>query len=165
LAIVGLLISIIWISTERQRVEVSRSFKLVLFGVLGLLIVQILLGTQVREQIDEIAKTTPNRSLWIDLLDAKILVHRSFSVLIFISSAWLFWRNYKMDYSFWSLGALIVFVILEIVAGAVMYYFNVPKVLQPVHLLLSVGMFAFVFWAVLRSKILKQKAAVKIESD
>ncbi len=165
LAIVGLLISIIWISTERQRVEVSRSFKLVLLGVLALLIVQILLGTQVREQIDEIAKTTTNRGLWIEQLDVRVLVHRSFSVLIFISSAWLFWRNYKNDYSFFSLGALLVFIFLEIISGAVMYYVQVPKVLQPVHLLLSVGMFAFALWVVLRSKIAPTKPEVVIEAD
>jgi len=153
LVIVGLLMFIISMTLEKKRVEVTRPFKFLVIGVLVLVASQILLGTQVREQIDEIAKITTLRSHWISMLDITVLVHRSFSIVIFLSGIWLFWRNYKNDYAFYSLGVFLVFVFAEIIAGAVMYYFDIPKWLQPVHLLLSVGMFASVVWALARSRM------------
>jgi len=153
LLIVGLLITIVSKTVERKRIEVSKGFKwLVVIGFL-LVSAQILLGTQVREQIDEIAMQTSQRSTWISMLDAKVLIHRSFSILILLSGIWLFWRNWKNDYALWSVGAFSVLIVLEIVVGIVLFYFDMPKIAQPIHLWISTGMFSFVFWAMIRSKV------------
>lgn len=157
LVIVGLLLTIISRALASRRIEVSRTFKWLVVLMLALVTSQILLGTLVREQIDVIAYQTTDRSMWISMLDITVLIHRSFSISIFVLGIWLFWRNYKNDYSFYSLGVFQVFTFLEIVAGVIMFYFEVPKFLQPLHLLLSAGMFATAFWVVLRGTISTNK--------
>lgn len=155
LAIVGLLVAIISMTIERKRIEVSRSFKGLLILTLFFVTAQILLGTQIREQVDEIAFQSADRSTWIDSLNGGIIIHRSFSLLILFSGIWLFWRNWKNDYALHSVGTFAVLIAVEAAVGAVLYYFDMPKFMQPIHLLLSTGLFAFVVWAVLRTRVLK----------
>jgi cytochrome c oxidase assembly protein subunit 15 len=111
-------------------------------GVLIILtLVQVLLGTQVRQQIDVIAKEFPARSAWIEQLDWIFKVHRSFSILLLIGNGWICYQLYKyMSHYFAVYRATIylgVFVLIATFSGVVMAYFNVPKIAQPVHLLLS----------------------------
>jgi len=153
LLIVGLLVTIISKTLERKRIEVTKSFKILVVISFLLVTAQILLGTQVREQIDEIAIKTGERGTWISLLDMKILIHRSFSILILLSGIWLFWRNWKDDYALWSVGAFSSLIVLEIAVGVVLFYLDMPKIAQPVHLWISTAMFSFVFWAMIRTKV------------
>ena len=158
MVIVALLITIISRTHQSLKKEVKKTFKVLVVTMLILLSLQILLGTQVREQIDEVAKITADRHQWIGMLDSTILIHRSSSILIFILSVWLFWRNWRNDYAVHAVGLAFLFIVIEIVVGAVMYYINVPKFLQPVHLLLSIGAFALLVWALLRTKLIEKSA-------
>ncbi len=155
MAIVALLLTIISKTSQRKRIDVSKSFK-VMVGVLFLLLTsQILLGTQVREQIDEIAKLGAERSTWIGLLDVKILIHRSFSLVLIAGVFWIFWINWKNDYNMHSAYSLLVITLIEIVAGIILYYFDVPKFAQPIHLLLGIIMFSYLFWMFIRTSTRK----------
>lgn len=151
LAVVALLVGIISRSSNRKRFEVSRPYRVLLITSLLLITAQILLGTQVREQIDEIARSQSDRSLWIDMLDIKVLIHRSASIAVLLALLWGFWRSWSKDYGVASVGIALVLAILTVVGGVVMFYLHVPKFIQPIHLLLSVLMFAFMVWAVLRT--------------
>jgi len=153
MAIVFLLLAVIAVTTGKPRVEVSKTMRIVLFVGFIVLLTQVLLGTQVREQIDEIAKQTANRKTWIDLLDAKVLIHRSGSLLILLIISWLYWRNFSRDYNLFAIKSLFALVLLEIVVGIVLYYIHVPAFAQPIHLLLSTLMFAYWSWAILRTKM------------
>ncbi len=135
-----------------MKKEVRSMFRILLVVTLVILSTQILLGTQVREQVDEIARQTADRSLWVGMLDHQILIHRSTSILVFLLMAWLFWRNWRNEYAVHAVGMAFLFVVLEIAVGASMYYFHLPKFLQPIHLLLSTGTFALLIWALLRTK-------------
>lgn len=151
LAIVALLVGIISRSSNRKRFEVSRPYRVLLVTSLLLITAQILLGTQVREQIDEIAKIQSDRSLWIDMLDIKVLIHRSASIAVLLALLWGFWRSWSKDYGVASVGVALVLAVLTAVGGVVMFYLHVPKFIQPIHLLLSALTFAFMVWAVLRT--------------
>jgi cytochrome c oxidase assembly protein subunit 15 len=152
LVIVVLLLSIITMDERVKMKQVSGAFRGLLIVALLLLAVQIILGTQVREQVDVAAGITPDRSQWIEMLDAKVLIHRSGSILIFGLLAWMFWRNWRNDYALHSLTVAFWLIFLEVIVGTVMYYFNVPKFLQPIHLMLSTGAFALLVWGVLRTE-------------
>ncbi len=152
MAIVALLLTIVSRSGNLMKKEVRSMFRILLVVTLVILSTQILLGTQVREQVDEIARQTADRSLWIGMLDNQILIHRSTSILVFLLTAWLFWRNWRNEYAVHAVGMAFLFVALEIAVGASMYYFNLPNFLQPIHLLLSTGTFALLIWALLRTK-------------
>lgn len=118
-------------------------------AVLLLVLLQIVLGTDVREQIDEISKPLgyQQRELWINGLDSMFIVHRSLSWLVVLSIGWLWWKSR----SYISLAGhrLLMLAVTAIVltAGLVMYFFDMPASMQPVHLLsasiLSVALFSF----------------------
>ena len=152
MVIVALLVIATLRSSESMRKEVRASFRVLLGVAILLLSAQILLGTQVREQIDEIAHQTADRSLWIGMLDSTILIHRSSSLIIFFLVAWLFWRNWRNEYAVHSVGMAFLLVVLEVIVGACMYYFSLPQWMQPIHLLLSTGTFALLVWALVRTK-------------
>jgi hypothetical protein len=116
----------------------------VLLG-LGLLlsVMQVGLGTQVREEIDAIASGLggAGRDTWIEKLGIPFYIHRSFSLLVLGVNLGLVWLLRKQGA--WS-GALRFFVIsllavivVSILSGAALAYFAIPAVLQPVHLLLA----------------------------
>lgn len=105
--------------------------------------VQVVLGTQVREQVDLIAAQFGNlfRSEWVDHLGNYFLIHRSYSLLLLAVHILFIYKIYK--YSFrnasmfrWS-QVLIGIIFLEIISGMAMSYFGIPAFLQPVHLLLG----------------------------
>ncbi len=112
---------------------------------LGLLlsVVQVGLGTQVREEIDAIATGLggAGRDTWIEKLGIPFYIHRSFSLLVLgvnLGLVWLLRKN-----GAW-VGTLRIFVIsllatigVSILSGAALAYFAIPAVLQPVHLLLA----------------------------
>ncbi|MFM1875016.1 MAG: hypothetical protein RL266_753 [Bacteroidota bacterium] len=112
---------------------------------LGALIVitllQVLLGTQVRQQIDVVAKEFADRSVWIDQLDWLFKVHRSFSLLILVGNGWVCYQIYKYMHHYFAVYRagfyLAAFVLIATFSGVVMAYFGVPSWAQPMHLLLS----------------------------
>lgn len=70
-----------------------------LFGFCLLLsMIQIGMGTQVREQVDETARAVVERADWIGELGSLVLVHRTFSLVLVIANAvlvyWL-WRRQR----------------------------------------------------------------------
>ena len=127
---------------------------------LGLTLVQIVLGTQVREAIDLFSKTL-ERSEWISNLGLTFYIHRSYSLLLLGLHVYLLWKLFKEDIRHQQLirptRMLLVIVVIEVVSGAVMTYFSVPAFIQPVHLLLGsviIGV-QFYLWLHLRNKELK----------
>jgi len=108
-----------------------------------LMVIQIVLGTQVREQIDQISFSLGNmlREQWVDRVGLNFLIHRSFSILIFGTNLlyiiWVFkYSSRKSQVNLWS-QVLILLVILEIATGIGMAYYGIPAFLQPIHLLIG----------------------------
>lgn len=117
-----------------------------------LMFVQIVLGTQVREQIDIIADefAYQNRGLWISELGVAFYVHRSFSLLLVGLHIYLLYRLSSVGK--WNVGLLNRFkwlvglMLLVVTSGAVMAYFGIPAFVQPVHLLLGSLIIGFQYY-------------------
>ena len=122
--------------------------------VLTLSLVQILLGTQVRENIDEVIRAFgyQARGEWIDQLDARFYVHRSFSILVVVAN--LYWFNAisksETNHGWIRNISKICLSILafEVFTGILMAYFGVPPYAQPMHLTLAILLIGlqFVVW-------------------
>lgn len=131
------------------------SFKPYIFlGLLVLLLLQTVLGTQVREQVDGLTKMygeEMGRAGWVDQIDFIIYIHRSLSLLVTASIVYFFWKQ-KVRFgsvpTFMKLTAGMV--LLSTLTGAILFYFDIPRVLQPVHLLLTAGMVATLTWGAVR---------------
>jgi cytochrome c oxidase assembly protein subunit 15 len=112
-------------------------------------LVQIALGTQVREAIDHISAELNygQRETWIDSLGISFYIHRSFSLLIFgvhTYFAILLARLASSQLYFWA-KILIGLLALEILSGVILAYFAIPPIMQPVHLLLASLIFGVQF--------------------
>ena len=85
LLIVSLLIYIYHRSNPKHQVQISSSgFKILIFVSLGLILIQIILGTQVREMVDVVALKLGNqeRASWIESLGTVFYIHRTFFLAI-----------------------------------------------------------------------------------
>ncbi|MCC5940101.1 MAG: COX15/CtaA family protein [Balneolaceae bacterium] len=127
-----------------DRLEVSLSTKtrktfLWISGiVLFLTMMQLILGTQVREAVD-VAKNVMElpREGWIDTVGLLYDVHRSFSWLLVIFGVVLVVYNRKLNAPgrLVNLGWVIaILIILQIFIGVGMEWFGMPGVLQVLHL-------------------------------
>lgn len=131
--------------------------------VIGLFVLQVVMGTQVREEIDIFVKEGSPRTMWIEMLPGIFFIHRTFSLFwsaLFIYLAMQIFRYYRQNNSIYR-PALIAGIIaaLEVVSGAVMSYFDVPPAVQPIHLLFSTLIYGFLALSfinlLLRSKAVK----------
>lgn len=106
-----------------------------------LMLIQVVLGTQVREGIDRVSFAMGNmlREEWVGKVGLVFLVHRSFSLVLLAIHVLYFVWAFKFSprhspLSYWNQGLLLLLV-LEIGSGMGMAYFGIPAYLQPVHLL------------------------------
>lgn len=105
-----------------------------------LMFIQILMGTQVREEIDVLAKTLNfmQRDIWIDNLSAIFPIHRSFSLLLLSINGWIIWQCKKQGIfnevriPIFLLG---LSLLISTISGIVMTYLAVPAFMQPIHLI------------------------------
>ena len=111
-------------------------------------IIQIVIGTQVREFVDEqiimIGETKKN--LWLLVLPSIFLTHRSFSLLILTVNFFVIYLSRKINLNskiiFWIIGIIAI----EIILGIAMYYLHFPFSSQPLHLLLATILFGVQFF-------------------
>ncbi len=122
---------------ENGKMEVSTDIKILLLSSSIVLLIQIVLGTEVREAIDVIAASMANRNLWIGRLGLEFLVHRSFSLIVLIINVLLVFKLMKTSYNKTLSRILLILILGAILTGAGMGYFGVLPVLQPIHLLLA----------------------------
>ncbi|HEY9006487.1 COX15/CtaA family protein [Ohtaekwangia sp.] len=116
---------------------------------MAVLLVQTLLGTQVREAIDRVA-VWASREAWVSNLGIEFILHRSFSWIVLILHVGLILNLRKTEGSKVFLLTLIVLILGTILTGAGMAYFAVPPYLQPVHLLFATATFGMQFMLLLK---------------
>lgn len=125
----------------------------VLWLAMVLTLVQIILGTQVREAIDSIAAafSYQNREAWVAQLDGLYYIHRSFSWVLLLAHLYLVYLCSKPFHRELSRWAVVLLVILLVEAGIGIYlaYFGFPAVLQPLHLMLGTLLFGLQFYMIL----------------
>jgi len=146
LVIVALLIYTIARSQQDSLRQLSagdlpKKFKAVLRVAMLMTLVQIAMGTQVREAVDVIAHANIDRQFWRDDFPIIFYIHRSFSAIILFTNLWLARKLYlavdKDSLLFRTGFALIALVVLAIVAGISLDRLGVPALVQPLHLLLA----------------------------
>ncbi|MEJ6796292.1 MAG: COX15/CtaA family protein [Flavobacteriales bacterium] len=146
-AIIGVLL-ILLAKARRTHGETTfpdKLFKRLSSISLYITVIMVVLGTQVREQIDQIAKTTTDRMLWIDQVDWMFITHRSLIYVIVTINGYLLYQAIKNNWykTRWIMIAGII--IAEAVVGIILAHYGFPKAAQPLHLLLSTMLFALQF--------------------
>ncbi|MBU15505.1 MAG: heme A synthase [Gammaproteobacteria bacterium] len=133
---------------------IDSKFKKWLYIVLGMTILQVAMGTQVREMTDLIkeAQGEELRSSWIEAMPWFFYVHRSFSALVLCANLWLArllinslgWLHTLTRLTF----AMIAVIGLSVISGATLGHLGMPAFVQPTHLLAATLLFGlqFLIW-------------------
>lgn len=134
--------------------SIKSKYTYILFGLTLLTLVQILVGTQVRQEIDTISilHNESNRELWINLLSEIFTLHRIVAILVIVLNLIVCYFYGKQN-GFASLESKLLIVItgalfLEYLIGIIMVRYSLPFFSQPLHLLLATIVFGlqFYFW-------------------
>ena len=162
LLIVGLILTLI-IHTKKSKPVNSKIFKnLIIFSII-LTLIQVVLGTQVREFVDEKVKLIGyDKANWLTDAPIKFYIHRSFSIVVLMVNFYLLYLNKKLRLGFNKVNYIILLIVVEILTGILMYYFNFPLLSQPIHLVIATIIFGLQFY-ILLEYWLRNKSVNKIE--
>ncbi len=155
LVIVALLIYTIARSQREflSQIEIRllpKEFQTVLVAAMFMTLLQVAMGTQVREAVDFIARENIDRQYWRDDFPIIFYIHRSFSSIILFTNLWLMWKLYqsveKSSILFHTGLGLVALVIIAILAGVSLDRLGVPAMVQPIHLLMANLIFGVQFF-------------------
>lgn len=121
--------------------ELPLVFKKVMIAAMCMTLLQMIMGTQVREAIDIIARSEATRSIWIEQLPLIFILHRSFSWVLLATNFWLVYQIVKhilASNPMRKLGiAQGVLILSTVVIGVIMNHMDIPAFVQPLHLCLA----------------------------
>ncbi|MHA6248999.1 COX15/CtaA family protein [Pontibacter sp. CAU 1760] len=152
-----------------QEQEIYLKYSGKVNGLLWLLVMitfgQILLGTQVREEVDLVAYTMggAGRESWIDQLGMNFYIHRSFSIIVLALHVYVAYLLYQFKSSMISRMTHVMLGLmgLEILFGVIMAYFAIPAFLQPLHLTFAALLFGVQFQLLIMYRYASKEALKK----
>ncbi|MFP4846539.1 COX15/CtaA family protein [Winogradskyella sp. PE311] len=164
LVIVAVLLYLIYLAkTHFKKQTFDKLFRNVLIVATLLTLIQIVLGTQVRQFIDEQVKSIGYvKSLWMENPQLDFYIHRSLSIAVLFINLWLFQRNKKLNLGYNKFKLVLICIGLEILTGIIMYYFDFPFTSQPLHLVIATILIGIQFYIILESS---RRGAIKLGTD
>ena len=152
LLIVGMLLWMIHSSDTRDR---NRGFDRKTYRIwwftVTLSLIQILLGTQVRQFIDTQSEVLGMgaKDLWLQDPEFIFYIHRSFSILVLMLHLWVAYRVQRLQLGFQRIYASLWVLIGIILTGIAMNYIAFPWGSQPLHLVLAAILFGLQWYALM----------------
>ena len=131
---------------------------LLAYSGLLLTIIQITLGTEVREQIDFIASSidAANRSQWVSKVGINFIYHRDLAIFVIIVNVISFLmirKRYPVDgCQYRYISYVLLLIILQIATGLILSYLALPPFAQALHILLATLVFGAQFYLLLLLK-------------
>lgn len=151
----GILLSLLFLirgTNEAGNYTIPSTLRKALSFFFLIHLVQLLLGTQVRESVDLLLENGVARNFIVDNLPVGFKIHRSFSILIVILTTMMFLQYNRLQIKPRKFLFLFVVIGFEILFGMGLAYLGLPKVLQPLHLLFSIILFALSGMILLETK-------------
>lgn len=163
LVIVAVLLYLIFLAKVKYKKQTFDAlFKNVLIVATILTLVQIVLGTQVRQYVDEQIKSIGYiKSLWMENPQLDFYIHRSLSIIVLLINVWLYQRNRKLNLGYSKFKWVLICIALEILTGIAMYYFDFPFTSQPLHIVIATILIGIQFYIVLESS---RKRNIKVDA-
>ncbi len=135
-----------------NRLRVGSLIKHGTTAMIFILLVQIILGTQVREEIDIISKALSyeQRELWIGQLGNIFFIHRSFSWIVLIGILGMYFKGRHISTYLPHIRYIVLVLLVIILLGIIMTYFDMPALAQPLHLFLASALLMQLFYSRLK---------------
>lgn len=153
---------------EVEDVADKSSLSFLVSASIFLTIGQVLLGTQVREVVDQVASVMGDalRTEWVANLGGKFQMHAFFSIVIVIINFLIYYRINKSikekgllsKFANW----LLITIGVELISGLSLAYLGFPKMMQPVHLTLgtlAVGIQFVIFLFLNKERVFRSNAS------
>lgn len=139
---------------ENGEKVLNPALKWITTATIVILFVQIILGTEVREQVDEIAKSFgyTHRENWISRLNSYFDIHKVTAWIVATLAIIVFWLS--LAYRQLQKNGVYIFItiLLTMCMGLILAGFDMPSFAQPVHLLLAAVLFIQLFTLRLKLK-------------
>lgn len=153
---------------EVEDVADKSSLSFLVSAAIFLTIGQVLLGTQVREVVDQVASVMGDalRTEWVANLGGKFQMHAFFSIVIVIINFLIYYRINKSinekgllsKFANW----LLITIGIELISGLSLAYLGFPKLMQPVHLTLgtlAIGIQFVIFLFLNKERVFRSNAS------
>ncbi len=154
LVIVAMLLYLIQLTGKNNdSVRYDNPMHMLLILSLVLTLMQVVLGTQVRQFVDEQADLVGEqvKAQWLQGIGLSFYIHRSFSLLVLFINGYLAIRNRVLRLGYTKINWVMALIGVEILSGVAMVYMDFPFISQPLHLLLASLLFGFQFYLILES--------------
>jgi cytochrome c oxidase assembly protein subunit 15 len=151
--LIALLLLVIYRSGNQNNIleKLNPSIKNLILITTVITLLQVILGTQVREfidqQIDLLGEQSKN--LWLQEPALKFYVHRSFSIVIIALNLILAVKMVRIYPHYKKIKWVMIFILLSVLTGIAMNYADFPFASQPLHLVLAALLFGVQFYMVL----------------
>jgi cytochrome c oxidase assembly protein subunit 15 len=136
---------------SKKHLLLNSTMRTILWLILVITFYQMFLGTQVRESIDYLVKQGYSRTQWMDKIGVEFLIHRSFSWLVLILLAWIFWKNEKSA-KYGIIRWTFVILALELLSGVLLAYVDMPGLVRTSHLIFASVLFGMLLFTVFQLK-------------
>lgn len=137
--------------SQQKNIKVSKSFSLLVFIIFIITFAQMFLGTQVREEIDFMKRAGIGREDWGENFGIAFFIHRSFSWLVLVLIAYMYWIKRKV-HSLRIIHWVFFVLVIELVSGILLAHFQMPGLVQTAHLVFACILFGILMMAVFRMK-------------
>jgi len=155
LIIIALLLQLKFITSDTKKTYKYNSLfsKLLIVSAIFSLI-QIAVGTQVRQFIDEQIKEFGFENKDYSLMNPsfKFYFHRSFTIAIVLVNFGLFYLNQVKNLGYKLINWVVALIFLETITGILMYYAEFPLGTQAIHLLSGAILFGLQFYLWIQSR-------------
>lgn len=154
LVIIGILLKLKFIISDKKTYQYHSLFnKLLIFSVIFSLM-QIAMGTQVRQFIDEQVKLFGFENKNYSLMNPsfKFYFHRSFTIAIVLVNLGMFYLNQIKNLGYKLVNWIVFLIFLETITGILMYYAEIPLGTQAIHLMAGALLFGLQFYLWLQSR-------------
>lgn len=164
LVLVGLLLYILHkLTITKQKLVVNTQLKYLVIVAVVFTLIQVVLGTQVREFIDMQVKLLgqDQAGSWLATPEFSFYAHRSFSILVFLINLRIWLINRKLNLNLKWINTIMVLILLEVLTGMAMYYLDFPFATQAAHLVFASLLFGAQFYVLLHLSQ-KEKTQTKL---
>lgn len=143
---------------ETNKKKYNSLFNKLLIVSVVFSLIQIALGTQVRQFIDEQVKLFGFDNKHYSLLNPsfKFYFHRSFTIAIVLVNLGIFYLNQIKDLGYKLVNWIVFLLFLETMTGILMYYADFPIGTQATHLLSGAVLFGLQFYLLLQNSNVKK---------
>ena len=154
LIIIALLLRLQYIISNKKAFTYNSLFNKLLIVSVIFSLIQIAMGTQVRQFIDEQVKLFGFENKNYSLMDPswKFYFHRSFTIAIILVNVGMFYINQVKNLGYKLVNWVLFLIFLETITGILMYYAEIPFGTQAIHLMSGALLFGLQFYLFMQSR-------------